>query len=46
MTISQLYVILAIGVPLSLTALNRLRADYAALIVAFVLGSGDRKSVV
>ncbi|PJF36384.1 MAG: hypothetical protein CUN49_05735 [Candidatus Thermofonsia Clade 1 bacterium] len=41
MTISQLYVILAIGVPLSLTALNRLRADYAALIVAFVLGSGQ-----
>ncbi|MCS6872100.1 MAG: SLC13 family permease [Anaerolineae bacterium] len=41
MTVAQLYVIFAVGLPLSLTAANRLRADYAALMIAFILGIGQ-----
>ncbi|MFN7210873.1 MAG: SLC13 family permease [Aggregatilineales bacterium] len=41
MTIAQVYVSLTIGAPLILTAANRLRADYAALIIAFGLGVGQ-----
>lgn len=41
MSLAQLYVSLTIGVPLILTAANRLRADYAALIIAFTLGIGQ-----
>ncbi len=41
MTAAQVYVSLTVGVPLVLTAANRLRADYAALIIAFTLGIGQ-----
>jgi di/tricarboxylate transporter len=41
MTITQAYVILAISLPLIFTATNRLRADCAALIIAFALGIGQ-----
>lgn len=41
MTIAQVYVSLTIGAPLILTAANRLRADYAALLIAFGLGVGQ-----
>ncbi len=41
MSITQLYVIVVISLPLILTAANRLRADYAALIIAFLLGIGQ-----
>lgn len=41
MTIAQLYVVLAVGLPLIATAANRLRADYAALMIAFALGIGQ-----
>lgn len=41
MTVDQVYVIVVVAAPLVMVVLNRMNADLAALIIAFLLGMGQ-----